>query len=353
MKIEGALKARGNKMPNLVRRARDKSYTDIVRTSSSFASCTPSTPPTSAATPAELSTPSSLPLPSPTPSTSVSGLGRVPASRLMREDHPKPVPVSAQVQTATSKVMHDGHVMGEWQKLIPGILNDSKSYSNKEILYNLRQAAGIIQQSSGIDYWITDDGQSELLRRIQADSKPPSSAPHSWGRSTGVGSSGLSPLSYTKESEAMIGKSSLSPVSPADEWIEVELTADSGACDTVIPRKTAESIPILPSLASLRGMEYEVANGQSIPNLGERRCLVWTENATDVKKMTMQVADVHKGLLSLSRCADMGFEGRFGRIAGALVCERTGEVIPLTRKGNLYVLRVWIKAAPFGRQEPS
>jgi hypothetical protein len=249
--------------------------------------------------------------------------------------------------------MHDGHVMGEWQKLIPGILNDSKSYSNAEILYNLRQAAGIIQQSSGIDYWITDDGQSELLRRIHADSKPPSSAPHSWGRSTGVGSSGLSPLSYTKESEAMIGKSSLSPVSPADEWIEVELTADSGACDTVIPRKTAESIPILPSLASLRGMEYEVANGQSIPNLGERRCLVWTENATDVKKMTMQVADVHKGLLSLSRCADMGFEGRFGRIAGALVCERTGEVIPLTRKGNLYVLRVWIKAAPFGRQEPS
>ena len=67
----------------------------------------------------------------------------------------------------------------------------------------------------------------------------------------------------------MIGKSSLSPVSHADEWIEVELTADSGACDTVIPRKTAESIPILPSLASLRGMEYEVANGQSIPILGE------------------------------------------------------------------------------------
>jgi hypothetical protein len=49
----------------------------------------------------------------------------------------------------------------------------------------------------------------------------------------------------------------------------------------------------------------------------------------------------------------MGFEGRFGRIAGALVCGRTGEVILLTRKGNLYVLRVWIKAALFGRQEPS
>ena len=166
-----------------------------------------------------------------------------------------------------------------------------------------------------------------------------------------AGTSGLSPLDYTEASKAMIGKHTLSAIGD-EEWVEIELTADSGACDTVIPRAMADSIPIMPSLASLRGMEYEVANGQSIPNLGERRCLVWTERATDVKRMTMQMADVHKGLLSLSRCADMGFESRFGRRAGALVCEATGEVIPLVRKGKLYVLRVWVKSAPFGRQEP-
>ena len=72
----------------------------------------------------------------------------------------------------------------------------------------------------------------------------------------------FSPLNYTQDSMAMMDKASLSPCSPAEEWIEIELTADSGACDTVIPRKTAEGIPILPSLAALRGMEYEVANGQ-------------------------------------------------------------------------------------------
>ena len=54
--------------------------------------------------------------------------------------------------------------MAEWQKLIPGILNDSKSYSNAEILHNIRQSTGIMHQASGIDYWITHDGQSELLR---------------------------------------------------------------------------------------------------------------------------------------------------------------------------------------------
>ena len=155
-------------------------------------------------------------------------------------------------------------------------------------------------------------------------------------------------MDYTAASKA-----DLSPCSPAEpEWIEIELTADSGACDTVIPRTMAESIPIMPSLQSLRQMECEVANGASIPNLGERRVLIWTEGATQPKKMTKQVADVHKGLLSLSRCADMGYESRLGRRAGALVCEETEDVVPLIRKGNLYVLRVWIKAAPFGRQEP-
>jgi hypothetical protein len=176
--------------------------------------------------------------------------------------------------------------------------------------------------------------------------------PQAWGSNTGTNGATLSVFDYTAESKAKLAKSPLSAVGDGDGWTELELTADSGACDTVIPRSFAESIPIMPSLASLRGMEYEVANGQSIPNLGERRCLVWTDGATEAKKMTMQVADVHKGLLSLSRCADMGYEGRFGRQAGALVCEQTGEVIPLVRKGNLYVLRVWVKAAPFGRQDP-
>ena len=78
---------------------------------------------------------------------------------------------------------------------------------------------------------------------------------------------------------------------------------------------------------------------------------MWTEDATSVKHINMQVADVHKALLLLSRCADMGLESRFGRTMGALIDEETREVIPLRRKGNLHVLRCWLKAAPFGRQE--
>ena len=60
--------------------------------------------------------------------------------------------------------------MGEWKKLIPGILNGSKSCSNADILFNLLKAAEIMQQNSGMDFWTTDDGQSEVLRRMHADS---------------------------------------------------------------------------------------------------------------------------------------------------------------------------------------
>ena len=145
-------------------------------------------------------------------------------------------------------------------------------------------------------------------------------------------------------------KAGLCPMTaPEDEWYKVELTADTGACDTVVPTFVCPGIPITPSVQSLRGMEYEVATGESIPNLGEKRCEMWTEGASAPKTISMQVADVHKALLSLSRCADMGFESRFGAAFGCLIDTMTGEISPLQRRGNLYILRAWIRAAPFGR----
>ena len=163
----------------------------------------------------------------------------------------------------------------------------------------------------------------------------------------------LSPLDFDDKSKALMQGSLSSAAEAEGEWIEVELTADTGACDTVIPKMMCPGIPIVASQQSILGLAYEVANGASIPNLGERRCEIWTEGASKVRNITMQVADVHKGLLSLSRCADMGFESRFGQRYGCLIDSGSGEVIPLTRKGNLYMLKCWVRAAPagFARQE--
>ena len=222
-------------------------------------------------------------------------------------------------------------------------MNGIHELNDEQILNGLKQTAAELDMKHKSNYWMSDEGQSELLRRYDLR-RPP----------TGL----LAPMDYTAESKAMLLTAGAAGIKGGgDEWIEIEFTADTGACDTVIPKTMAgvnlESIPIVDSLQSLRHMEYEVATGASIPNLGERRCIMWTEHAAEARHLNMQVADIHKPLLSLSRCADMGFESRFGRVAGALIDEQSGEVIPLQRKGNLYVLKCWIKAAPFGRPDKS
>ena len=224
--------------------------------------------------------------------------------------------------------------LDELMKAIPNILENADKMSNQTILDALKQADRLLKSIKRSEYWTSDEGQAELMKRINDQSERPQSSP-------------LCPLDWTESTKAMLSSAG----TVEDEWVEVELCADTGACDTVMPRKICTGIPITPSLQSLKGMEYEVADGNTIPNLGERRCLMWTENASGSRHINMQVADVHKPLLSLSRCADMGFESRFGRLAGALIDEETEEVIPLQRKGNLYVLKCWLKAAPFGRQD--
>ena len=55
-----------------------------------------------------------------------------------------------------------------------------------------------------------------------------------------------------------------------DEWIELEVAVDSGACISVMPIGSCEGIDIIENELSRSAAEYEVANGATIPNLGER-----------------------------------------------------------------------------------
>ena len=49
------------------------------------------------------------------------------------------------------------------------------------------------------------------------------------------------------------------------------------------------SVPVQPSAASLRGVKYEVANGETVPNLGEKRLCGITENEGFQLQVTAQV----------------------------------------------------------------
>ena len=75
-----------------------------------------------------------------------------------------------------------------------------------------------------------------------------------------------------------------------------------------------------------------------------------TENSETQKRINFQVADVHKPLLSVTRAADMGYQCVLHKTGGYLKDSMSEEIIPIRRKGNLYVMRVWVKESPFGRQ---
>ena len=127
--------------------------------------------------------------------------------------------------------------------------------------------------------------------------------------------------------------------------MEVEATVDNGACETVMSSGLCSGMSITRSI-SLHGAEYEVANVESIPDLGERRCLPMTLGISMATNITFQVADVHKALLSTSWCADMGFDTCLGRHGGFLQDAVSGEQIPLHRRDNLYVMNAWVKRDP-------
>ena len=138
------------------------------------------------------------------------------------------------------------------------------------------------------------------------------------------------------------------------EWVEVEMTADTGACETVMNGSRCPNVETEPSPGSEAGVEYEAVNGKTIPNQGQKRCLVMTNGSEAPKRMDIQIADVQKPLLSISRVAELGYDCVFKKGGGCLQDVWSGGKIPIQRKGKLYVLKIWVKSAKsagFARQE--
>ena len=98
------------------------------------------------------------------------------------------------------------------------------------------------------------------------------------------------------------------PVSAASEtnqWEEHIFTLDSGACDHVCADSSL-AVPTVLGDRSMKGVAYEVANGDEIPNLGEKRCVTTTDESAELVQLAMQVCDVHKSLLSVGKIVKAG-----------------------------------------------
>ena len=137
-------------------------------------------------------------------------------------------------------------------------------------------------------------------------------------------------------------------------WEKLELTVDSGAAETICPAKEVMSVATTPGAKFIQGVRYTCANGKKLPNLGEKKMVMCTDESNVQHKITMQVADVNRALMSVSKAVDAGNKVVFDD--GWSYIEDKSYRTTIQRRGGLYVLESWVKARdesdgqPFGRQ---
>ena len=117
---------------------------------------------------------------------------------------------------------------------------------------------------------------------------------------------------------------------------------DSGAAETVMPRSLATLHRIHENEMSKFGVEYEVANGEAIPNLGERRLRGETQEGNPVG-ITAQVCAVNKCLLSVWRLNQSGHQVIFDGEESRIVHKADGRTTKLTAEKGIYTLKVKLK----------
>ena len=126
------------------------------------------------------------------------------------------------------------------------------------------------------------------------------------------------------------------------EWEEIDMAIDSGATETVVGENMLTSIDTVEGEASRRGVQYEVASGTLIPNLGEKRFVAVGEGG-EVRKMRAQVCSVNKALLSVKRMIQAGNRVVFDQEGSYVETVGTGERMYLREENGMYMLKMWVR----------
>ena len=139
---------------------------------------------------------------------------------------------------------------------------------------------------------------------------------------------------------------SLRPLSDSsNEWEYMEAILDSGATVTVIPPSVGKGYDIVRGEAAEAGVKYEVANGEEIPNLGEKLMAVVTAKGT-MRGLRAQVADVNKPLQAVRSLVRAGHMVVFGAGESGnenyVVNKITGEYSSVEDDGLNYLMSMYI-----------
>ena len=130
----------------------------------------------------------------------------------------------------------------------------------------------------------------------------------------------------------------------ADGYEEIEMAVDSGASETVVNEDMLTTVNIKESEGSRKGIEYKVANGESIPNLGEKQFKAWSREGVG-RNITVQVCSVQQGLLSVKKMVGAGHRVVFDPEGSYIEDVATYERMNLKERNGMYFLSFKAKAA--------
>ena len=123
------------------------------------------------------------------------------------------------------------------------------------------------------------------------------------------------------------------------------MAVDSGATESVVSKDTLTCVQTKEGEAYKRGVTYEIADGTTIPNEGEKEFIAVAEDYTE-RTMRVQVCDVNKSLLSVKKCVRAGNRVVFSdEEEGSYIEDKmTGERLYMREScGGMYTLKFWVK----------
>jgi len=119
----------------------------------------------------------------------------------------------------------------------------------------------------------------------------------------------------------------------------VEMTIDSGAAATVVPRGAFDA-KIMETLRT-RNEVFATASGQRMPNYGEQRIQAMSTSGTCLN-ITAQVTDVKKPLISVQEMVSKGNQVIFKADGPTIRNCKTGIEIPMVQRGGQYLIELEI-----------
>jgi len=129
------------------------------------------------------------------------------------------------------------------------------------------------------------------------------------------------------------------PAEMGKSMVKVEVVADSGAADCVLPTSMLPEIPVKDAAV----VNYKAASGKVLSSRGAK--VLYGEAGGTKKKMEFQVADIHKPLASLRKIVRKGHrvvldDSEPG--GGYIMNKETGDKVGLRVQNEVYVFDFWV-----------